>query len=140
MSIHRSLDLVASAAEVATTHEALMDALRELDAIKDPDRAADCVRRIKLTLPGHLAYEEAPDGIFDWVLALAPELGDRVRALLDDHARLAAECEALTSPFDADGGVDEAAWSRLTAFAEHLRRHEAAESMVIIEAREMVGV
>ncbi len=132
----RPLRQVTGADEVSATHEVLMDALAELLDTDDGAEAATLLARLTKTLPHHFRMEEERDGVFDWIVMLAPAMGDRVGALIEDHRALLDEAAELRPHLRADGTRDTAATLQLEAFAEHLRAHEREESMCLQEAQE----
>lgn len=130
------LDNIIGGAEVAATHEVLMDSLAELLAAADADAARGPLETIRETLPNHFDLEEDQDGMLDWIGALLPARRDEVRALIEDHRVMREQLAGLTPPFGADGARDVDATARLMAFADRLRAHERAESALLMDATE----
>lgn len=132
----RSAHPAAGPDEISATHEVLMRDIGRLVDATDAETATSCLARLRRVLLDHFQLEEERDGILDWIVMLDASMGDRVQALIADHEALRAECEALHSPFRADGSVDEEAMQAVRAFAEHMRGHEAAERLAMERVRE----
>ena len=134
----RPLSQVTGADEVSATHEQLMDALAELLDATDGAVVATLLTRIQQTLPYHFRTEEERDGVFHWIVALKPELGSRVDALIADHQALLKEAADLRPHIRPDNHRDIPATLQLEAFAEHLRAHEREESTCMAEAQDVL--
>ncbi len=117
--------------EVSETHRTVMADLELLVQIEDPDAAAHGLANLRAVLPGHFAHEEVPDGVFDWIVALAPYHRRAVQELVNDHHSLLAELEDLGPLHDASGDPIEEALDQARAFCAHMREHEARESELL---------
>lgn len=127
----RPLSQVTGAAEVSATHEVLMDDLGQILDTEDGAESATLLARIQAQMPWHFKLEEERDGVFDWILMLAPDQADEIEALIADHVLLLEEAAALRPPVRGDNHRDLAATLQLEAFAEHLRQHERRESAAL---------
>lgn len=132
----RPLSQVTGADEVSATHEVLMEDLAQLLDTEDGAQSATLLDRLKQVLFHHFKMEEERDGVFDWIVMLAPDLGDEIESLIADHRELLQESNDLRPPVRPDDSRDAAATIQLEAFAEHLRRHERRESMALHQAME----
>lgn len=133
----RPLSQVTGAAEVSATHEVLMDDLAQILDSEDGAESATLLARIQAQMPWHFQLEEERDGVFDWILMLAPNQSAEVESLIADHALLLEECAALRPPVRGDNHRDLAATLQLEAFAEHMRQHERRESAALQLALEI---
>ncbi|HEY8340272.1 MAG TPA: hypothetical protein VIK95_10405 [Egibacteraceae bacterium] len=92
----------------------------------DAVRAA--LRRLEDAFDAHVLGVEAPDGLFEDVIARAPRLANQVRRLADEHDVIAAAVQRTLALLDADQvdaeAVRDAAVEVLSRMAKH-RQHGA---------------
>lgn len=95
----------------------------------DPDEIADLYQQLLQDLPRHLAEEEAPGGMFERVLEVAPDLAPEVEKLRGEHDALLRQLYEMTP--HAPGSR---AQRRL--FLEGMYAHEFSEGQSLRDAFE----
>jgi hypothetical protein len=96
-----------------------------LNSAIDADAARKALVGAAAFLVPHMAEEEALDGVFHWLTALAPRLCDEIELLRAEHLAIRAALHAAVAATDAD--VAELAH----ALARRLESHETAERAAI---------
>lgn len=79
-------------------------------------------------LEAHMLEEEAPDGVFDWLGALEPQLAPELHVLSGEHVEIRAALDALTGATEGD------ALGLAYELAVRLADHEAAERRALDRA------
>lgn len=86
-------------------------------------------------LPGHLREEEARDGLFDWLAALAPWRGPDIEELRRQHVELLIDLdEAWDDLADVDEARTESVLAGLRELADRIDAHEVLEMSVLADA------
>ena len=100
-------------------HDVLRSALERL--VSSPTSAE--IAAFRQLLSAHFAREEGPDGVFDWLIALDPEIEGTVATLVEDHRALLRALDRL----EEDQGD-------VRAVAELLMEHEGCEYQALTRA------
>jgi len=123
----------------AEEHRLLLGDLRDVEEMAGPGGTAlpaalaERLRGLRARLAEHFRGEEQ-DGYAQVVLARAPHLDRKVRALLEEHAELARSLETLVRRAETAGSVDEALRQALEEWLGRFRRHEAQENLLLEDA------
>lgn len=112
--------------EFEDEHQELMAIAVRIEAASGRDEAEQVLGELYGCLPGHLADEERPDGLFDWILALDPSQGGEVAELRAEHGALRAKLADARRAVGEGQGVHEACVDLVSALREHEAREAAA--------------
>ena len=123
--------------EVMDDHRELLERLAEIEEETDPERIQTKIRALVPLLEMHFEREERPGGMFDKVRAQDPRQSGEIVSLRKDHLALVETAlslveranETARGSLPADGFLSE-----VHEFIIHLRRHEAREDALLIDA------
>jgi len=98
-----------------------------------PSALAEALRGLQVRLTEHFRGEER-DGYGPAVLARAPHLDRKVRALLAEHGDLARALEAVIRKEEAARSADAGLRQALATWLGRMRRHESEENQLVEDA------
>ena len=88
-----------------TELDAELDALEQAPAL-DGDRFARALRDLVATLEQHIEEADAPDGLLEQIMEVAPWFGPRVEQLRQEHDTLHEQATALLGQVASGRGLD----------------------------------
>jgi hypothetical protein len=115
-------------------HETLHEDLDRLhEALASVAAAGHWLTALRGHVIDHFRQEEQ-GGYMAAVLERQPHKERVVQQLLAEHARLAEALDALLAEVASAESLDDGLRGRVGAWAEHLRRHEAEENVLVEDA------
>lgn len=119
---------------IQAAHTQLRKLLERLQALEDLHAEGDLLDTVVPLLREHFEEEEAPDGLYDQILADQPNREGVVHALKSDHERLIHDAELLTEELRGLELAVKRVHTRKAALIRALRRHESAENKLMFES------
>jgi hemerythrin HHE cation binding domain-containing protein len=120
--------------ELREEHQRLGRLVERVTEAADIDELSAALEETSQVLAAHFSHEERPDGLYDALGLCAPQHRERIRALVDDHYRMAATVRSLAlrgrSLLDRTRELQRDA----AEFVEVLRDHERREHALAREA------
>jgi ElaB/YqjD/DUF883 family membrane-anchored ribosome-binding protein len=99
------------------------------------ERAGRALERVREAVRSHVRGVEAPEGLFDEVVAVAPRLQKRVTAVREDHIALATRATDLAAGLAAHQNHNVVALRhQAEALLSDLREHRGTEADLVYEA------
>jgi hypothetical protein len=116
--------------EFLESHKRLLQLVSALEGAASCEEALESLVGIGSELPAHFAEEEVRDGVFDWLLVLAPDMRSNIEELCEDHSVLLDAMRDLSLRL-RNGEWDGHCRDLIHDFARQVRAHEARESEVV---------
>lgn len=137
----RRTDAVGAARERRSDlRNALLDVEAAL-AAPEPGRSAAwaagarrALERLREAFDAHVLGAEAPDGLFEDVIARAPRLANQVRRVADEHPAISAALDAALAMLDHDPVDAEALRAAAVDVLSRMARHRQHGADLVYEA------
>lgn len=123
-----------AAGSIQAAHAKLRQLLERLDALEDLHAEGDLLDKVVPLLREHFEEEEAPDGLYEQIRAQAPNFEGMLHSLESQHGQLLKDAEMLTQELRGLELAVARVHTRKSALITALRRHEQAESKLMIDS------
>ena len=123
--------------ELREEHLRLGRLVERVTAAEDVDELSAALGEMSEVLAAHFSHEERPEGLYDALGLCAPQHRERIRALVDDHYRMAASVRSLAlrarSLLDRTRELQREAEGFVEVLRDHERREHALAREVLDE-------